>query len=256
MRIVVNADDFGYSKDTVEATIASIEAGHVTSATIMAGAPAADEAAAYARRTPEVSYGVHLIFVGDGPEKPIAPRSAVRGLVNWSGAFRRTNTQRLAAMLRALPVSQISEEIKAQVDWVRTRGVDVSHVDSHRHLHKYERLQEALEGTLPALGLNRVRNVQDIYLELPAVSPTRWFGSGWRRSLMRRFSTTDHFYMPTSTGDTSWQPVLDLVRAGETLEIGVHPGLDGWRAAEVEGSIELARSAAARGAALVTWRAI
>jgi predicted glycoside hydrolase/deacetylase ChbG (UPF0249 family) len=254
VRIVVNADDFGYSEETVAATIASIEAGYVTSATIMAGAPAADQAAAYARRTPNVSFGVHLVFVGDGPERPLAPPSSVEALLDRSGSFKRTNRQRLAAILRWLPLSQIEDEIKAQVEWVRARGVDVSHVDSHRHLHKYERFQEALERALPALGLARVRNVQDVYLRAPVLSPTRWWGPRWRESLMGRFATTDHFYMPTTTGDTSWVKALDAIESGESLEVGVHPGADGWRAAEVRGSADLARSVVAHGASLVTWR--
>ena len=41
MRLVLNADDFGYSDDTVEATIECFACGALTSATIMPAMPAA-----------------------------------------------------------------------------------------------------------------------------------------------------------------------------------------------------------------------
>ena len=64
MRIVVNADDFGASAETVEATIECLEEGALTSATIMPTMPAVDDALAYARDRPDRSFGVHLTFVG------------------------------------------------------------------------------------------------------------------------------------------------------------------------------------------------
>jgi len=64
VRIVVNADDFGASAETVAATIEAFEEGALTSATIMPTMPAAGEALAYARDRPDRSFGVHLTFVG------------------------------------------------------------------------------------------------------------------------------------------------------------------------------------------------
>ena len=51
-------------------------------------------------------------------------------------------------------------------------GVPVSHVDSHRHLHKYGPFAGALRRVLPGLGIERVRNVQDVYLRRRLLSPT------------------------------------------------------------------------------------
>ena len=76
MLVVVNADDFGSSSDTVRATIECFEAGALTSATIMPGMPATDEALAYARSRPDLSFGVHLTLTGDGEERPAVDRRA------------------------------------------------------------------------------------------------------------------------------------------------------------------------------------
>jgi len=258
VQIVLNADDFGHSVDTVEATIECFERGWLTSATLMAGMPASEQALEFARDHPEHSFGVHLILVGDGVEAPIAPAGEVPGLVDRRGRFPSTNLVRARALLGALPQAELKRELAAQIEWVRDRGVPVSHVDSHRHLHKFGPVREALVRVLPRLGIPRVRNVQDLYVRRPVASPTSWLGGRWRRRLMERFVTTDHFYMPASAGDERWLdllPQLEVLPAGETLEIGVHPGSheEDWRVQERLGLAEFAEAAAARGHTFIRW---
>lgn len=259
MRIVVNADDFGASTETVAATIAAFEEGSLTSATIMPTMPAAEEALAYARERTDRSFGVHLTFVGNGGERCAADPAELPALVDEAGRFPASTPVRLRALLRRLPAAELEREIAAQLALVRDGGVEISHVDSHRHLHKLAPFQAALGSVLPGFGIERVRTVQDVYLSRPLLRATYWVGSAWRRPLRRSFRTTDHFYMPASTGDLGWADGL-LERAGElpgaTLEVGVHPGADGWRADEARSAERLSVAARERGHELVTWRQI
>jgi predicted glycoside hydrolase/deacetylase ChbG (UPF0249 family) len=71
VRIVLTGDDFGLSDETVEATVACIEAGALTGASIMVNAAASARAFQFARSRPDVSFGVHLVLVGDGRERPV-----------------------------------------------------------------------------------------------------------------------------------------------------------------------------------------
>jgi hypothetical protein len=259
VRIVVNADDFGASAETVAATIQAFEEGAVTSATIMPTMPAAEEALAYACDRPDVSFGVHLTFVGNGDERCAADPGDVPALVDEAGRFPSATPVRVRALLHRLPVAEIEREISAQLALVRDRGVEISHVDSHRHLHKLAPFRTALRRVLPRFGIERVRTVQDVYLSRPLLGATYWVGSVWRRPLRRSFRTTDHFYMPASTGDLGWADDL-LGRVGElpgaTLEVGVHPGPDGWRDDERRSAKRLSARAGELGHALVSWREI
>jgi predicted glycoside hydrolase/deacetylase ChbG (UPF0249 family) len=259
VRIVVNADDFGASAETVAATIECLEQGALTSATIMPTMPAADEALAYARGRPDRSFGVHLTFVGNGEERCAADPADVPDLVGEEGRFPAATPVRLRALVRRVPVAQLEREIAAQLSLVRDGGVEISHVDSHRHLHKLAPFQAALRAVLPRFGIERVRTVQDVYLSPPLLRATYWVGSAWRRPLRRSFRTTDHFYMPASTGDLGWADGL-LERVGElpgaTLEVGVHPGDDGWRDDERRSAMRLRDRAGELGHELVTWREI
>jgi chitin disaccharide deacetylase len=259
VRIVVNADDFGASAETVAATIDGFEEGALTSATIMPTMPGAGEALAYARERRDRSFGVHLTFVGNGDERCAADPAAVPGLVDDGGSFPGATPVRLRALFRRLPVAEIEREIAAQLSLVAAAGVEISHVDSHRHLHKLAPFREALQRVLPRFGVECVRSVQDVYLRRPLLRATYWFGSAWRRPLVRSFRTTDHFYMPASAGDLAWADDL-LARVdrlpGATLEVGVHPGPEGWRDDERRSAARLSARAGELGHELVSWREI
>jgi predicted glycoside hydrolase/deacetylase ChbG (UPF0249 family) len=259
VRIVVNADDFGLSDDTVQATIGGIESGLITSASIMARMPATESALAYAATRGDVSFGVHLTFVGTGPETAVSDAADIPALAESDGQFRRTRDIRLAALLHRVPVAQIARETEAQIAVVRSAGVAVSHVDSHRHLHKFAPFREALRRVLPRFGITRVRTVQDVYLERPLRSPTYWLGRAWRRSLQQSFTTTDHFYMPTSAGDREWHTVVERLDAREasSIEVGLHPGHEEeWRRSELASLERFVEVAQIRGHELVPWTAI
>jgi predicted glycoside hydrolase/deacetylase ChbG (UPF0249 family) len=259
VRVVLNGDDFGWSPDTVRATIDCLEHGLLTSATIMPNMPATAEAIAYAHSRPEFSFGVHLCLTGDGTERPLCDPSAVPGLVDGEGLLLNTREARLRALVARLPVDQLEQEITAQISFVLEHGVPVSHVDSHRHLHKFRPIREALARTLPRFGLVRVRNVQDVYLRRPLRSPTYWLGRRWRRAIMAAYVTTDHFYMPTSAADTSWDVLatrLTQFSPSATIEIGVHPGYaESWRSRERDG-LEAFVTRARRAHRFLGWKEI
>lgn len=255
--VIVNADDFGYSTDTVEATIDCLERGVVTSASIMPNMSASDEALAYARGRPDFSFGVHLSLVGDWLAHPVAGREDVPSLVTTEGGLLPTNVFRLRALLGRLPLVELEREISAQIELVAASGVSISHVDSHRHVHKLPNVLRALANVLPRYGISRVRTVQNLYLRRPLASPTVWLGARWRRALTGIFETTEHFYMPTTTMDRDWDEALLGIAgtlSGGALEIGIHPGSDEqWRRDELA-AVERFSSAARRsGLSLAGW---
>jgi hypothetical protein len=254
MLVVVNADDFGSSSDTVRATIECFEAGALTSATIMPGMPATDEAFAFARTRPDLSFGVHLTLTGDGAERPLA--AGLPGLTRPDGSFLPTRTIRLRALARRLPQDELERELTAQIELVRGAGVPVSHVDSHRHLHKLGSVRAALARVLPRFGIERVRNVQDVYLNRPLTSATYWLGPLWRRGVERLAATTTHFYMPTGLDDVNWHGRLleHMRKLNGSLEVGVHPGFDDpWRNDERLSVLAFAAAAGSNGHQLVGW---
>jgi predicted glycoside hydrolase/deacetylase ChbG (UPF0249 family) len=255
MRIILNADDFGASPDINGAIIECLESGLVSSTSIMVGAASSEEAIGFAQRHPQYAYGVHLQFVGDGTERPISDPALVSDLVGPDGCFLSTNTIRLRALLNRINVSQIELEMRNQIERIREKGISVSHVDSHRHVHKFPLFRRAMANLLPKLQIDSVRNVQDMHIRRPVEHPTYWLGIPWRRGLMRSFVTTDHFYMPTTAHDPEWYRLAErLPRSDASLEVGVHPGrADEWRRQELESLEPFVEAASRSGHTFTDW---
>lgn len=258
MRIVTNADDFGEHEDCTKATIECLEAGALTGATIMPKMPATEMAIEYARSRPDLSWGVHLTYVGGTYERPVCDPKDVPDLVGPDGLFKHSQKVRLMGLLNRIPVDQAARETEAQIRTLLDRGVAISHVDSHGHLHKFGPFRKALAITLPKLGITRVRSVQDVYLKKPYKSFTYWFGPVHKNRIRAAFDTTDAFYMPSSAWDENWeQPLVDALAGlkAETIEVGVHPGYkDEWRDIERRGILKFAALAREAGHTLIGWR--
>src|SRR3970040_2228910 len=103
MRLLLHADDFGSSANTVRATIDCFEQEVLTSASIMPRMPATEQAVAFARAHPELDFGVHLTFVGDDQERPLTPPEQIPALTTPAGRFRKTRHPRIRALLRRRP---------------------------------------------------------------------------------------------------------------------------------------------------------
>src|ERR1700691_5844034 len=62
-RLIVNADDFGFTRDVNEGIIETHRNGILTATTLMANGAAFDHAVALARENPSLDVGCHLVLV-------------------------------------------------------------------------------------------------------------------------------------------------------------------------------------------------
>lgn len=107
--------------------------GIVTSTTITANMPAAAAAAGRLADAPRLGVGVHL-NVSQGP--PLT-REAL-ALADEDGVMRRTAVSVMAACVRhPRLLDTVAAECEAQIRWALDRGVVVTHLDSHRHVHGF-----------------------------------------------------------------------------------------------------------------------
>ncbi len=90
-RIIVNADDLGWNRQVNQATRVLMEAGLVTSATIMANGPCWSEAIDLARSKPDLSFGVHLNLTGG---RPLCGSRLLEPLLDDDGNFRKLDSYR------------------------------------------------------------------------------------------------------------------------------------------------------------------
>lgn len=257
MRLITHADDFGLDAESTEATIACLDAGILTSASIMANTPATRSAITYSVKNPDVSFGVHLVYVTDKNEEPISDPKDIATLVGPSGRFLATRDLLRRILQRRVDVQDVRRETAAQIAHLRDMGLPVSHVDSHGHIHKYGVFRKALATTLPRFAITKVRIAQDVHLSFKPLRPTYWLGGWWSSRLRSRWASTDHFFMPfAGRPDPEWPSKLRKRIQGiddGIMEIGVHPGYEGWRDGERRCLQEFVAGALEDGHRLISW---
>ena len=263
MKIILHADDFGFDQDTTAATIELLEGGCLTSATIMATMPAADEAIDYAAKHPEYSFGVHMTYV-DGLQPALKKKNS--SLLDTNGLFYPSNDVRKKAIKLSLNRNDIIEESLAQIEKVRQGGVKISHLDSHGHLHKFPSFLFALSEIKKRSGINKVRRVQNVFINPQHVSPTLILNRCFDAYISHTCRTTDYFYMSANNMDTGWADAvlaqIDQLPHDAVIEIGVHPGHadteeERWRIAEYHDIKDFAHKLIASGKhQITTWKEV
>ena len=131
-RLVIHADDFGFTAGVNRAIREGLEAGEITSASILVGGRRLDEALSWAADHREFDFGVHLNLTQG---TPVLPAAQVPSLVDRAGRFRSLRSLVLGLVTGRVRPAEIEAEWRAQIAVVRRAGVAISHLDSHEHVH-------------------------------------------------------------------------------------------------------------------------
>src|ERR1700722_15737800 len=86
-RLIVNADDFGFTAGVNRGIVEAHCRGVVTSSTLMANGPAFSDAVHLARTVPQLSVGCHVVLI-DG--RPLLDPKIISSLVAQNGADRNS----------------------------------------------------------------------------------------------------------------------------------------------------------------------
>jgi predicted glycoside hydrolase/deacetylase ChbG (UPF0249 family) len=150
--VIIHADDFGETVPITNGICYAIEAGVLTSTSIMANMPATGYALGRVRAlASQASFGAHLNLC-EG-----RPLTAARTLVDVQGDFHPKRTLIRRALSGKLSLTELESEITAQIAVLRDAGVFISHIDGHKHLHQLPIVSTAVANVSPRFGIERVR---------------------------------------------------------------------------------------------------
>ena len=177
-RLIVNADDFGLTSGVNRAIVEGHQRGIVTSTTLMACGARFDDAVSVARNHPQLSVGCHVVLV-DG--HPLSNAASVPSLLeSASGPKFRDSLSGFAivAVSGRLAPDELEREISAQVRHLQSAGIQVSHLDSHKHTHMFPVVLRALLKAAKNCGVKAIRNPFEplIFAKL----------GGWKRGFQLR----------------------------------------------------------------------
>lgn len=128
--LMIHADDAGMSHASNEGVIATLEAGTVTSVSIMMPCSWVPEFVSYLEKHPDTDAGLHLTMTAEWtPYRwgPVAGRDAVPGLVDASGYL----PDGVGEVVQNATPDEVETEIRAQIALAEKQGIDITHLDSH-----------------------------------------------------------------------------------------------------------------------------
>ena len=160
-KLVVNADDFGFTRDVNAGIIEAHRDGILTATTLMATGDAFDDAVRLAQETPSLDIGCHLVLVG-APGFPLTIPQLVRAV-----ALRRIH---------------IYDELVRQVRRIVDAGLSPTHLDTHKHTHLLPPILEAVARISEEFQIPWVRRPFDFPLQPGGVGGAK---RAWTNKLMR-----------------------------------------------------------------------
>ena len=260
-RLIINADDFGLTSGVNRAVAELHQAGLLTSATLMARAQATADAIQIALTTPSLGVGCHVVLL-DG-EPVLSTQSEIPNLADpITGRFRPSLIPFLGAVHRYWPrmaASPMNKEIEgeaaAQISLLQNRGIRLTHIDTHKHVHMFPAVLRPVLRAARAAGIRTVRNPFEPAWSLHAtqgaprlrrvqVSLLRRLQSSFHRIVAEEgFTTTAGAIGVLATGSLNAATIASLLRQlpRGTWELVTHPGYNDADLADVHTRLRASR---------------
>ncbi|GGI17335.1 chitin disaccharide deacetylase [Gottfriedia solisilvae] len=198
IKLIVNADDFGYSKGINYGIIEAHRNGIVNSTTMMMNMPGVSHAVDLAKENPNLKVGIHLVLTCGRPLLTDVPT-----LVDQNGFFKKNRD----ILESNISLEELEREWTAQVEKFLESGLTLTHIDSHHHVHTVPKFLPIVQKLSKKYNLS-VRRVSDHAIEgVPPFSDVflhEFYGEG---------ATYDYF-----------EKIVTQVQDGQTVEVMCHPG--------------------------------
>jgi chitin disaccharide deacetylase len=238
-RLIINADDFGFTPGVNRAIVEAHTHGVVTSSTLMANGRAFADAVSLAKTTPNLSVGCHIVFI-DG--EPVLPSKQLASLTTDSRFRDGIKTFAARAIAGLMNADQVVAEATAQIRKIQSAGIAVSHIDTHKHTHLFPKILKPLLRAAAASGVRAIRNPfgprlplrssqllarPKLWTRYAEVGVLRRFAGKFREAVDREgFSTPDGTLGIEVTGsldETLFRAIAGSLPEG-TWEFVCHPG--------------------------------
>jgi predicted glycoside hydrolase/deacetylase ChbG (UPF0249 family) len=236
-RIVINADDFGISSGVNQAVAQAHTDGVLTSTTIMANMPAADEAVEIAKQLPDLGVGVHLnLFEG----QPLSKDGCVDCLLDDNGSFALTPAKlSLLSIARRKIRNAIRMELATQIQWAIDNDLKPTHLDSHKHIHSFPIIFPIVCDLARRFEIAAIRFTLEPKQLLTMPWPLPSEGGRKRAKTIRIMAKINRIQNPallktdcllgvahTGKIDVNFFKAVALYNSAATAEVMTHPGLD------------------------------
>lgn len=233
--VIVTADDFGISPGVNRAVLISHNRGSLTHASLMAnGKHLKDAIILSGVSAPNLKLGLHINLTSG---KPVLKPEQVPDLVDEGGNFKYGPVGLLLQIIvNSNLKKQITAEITAQINKLKKREVQISHLDGHHHVHMIPGIFPLVVKLAKEFNIPRIRVVNESLVN--TMINTRkinflWNGGFARYVLLKTMCRinnykTDTYFFSILYSCKITPELLENIRIPKgfvNIEIMLHPGV-------------------------------
>jgi len=233
-RLIINADDLGFSPGVTDGILEAHKRGVLSSATLMTTMPDRDRALDLAAQAgtgaagQPLGVGIHLSLTQG------TPLTSCRRILTRDGHFIRS-LPKLFLRLRTKAARQEAQyELIAQIQYAQSRGLVPTHVDSHKHVCHFPPLHAPLIAACNATGIQWLRTTRERPTPgIPKLPFAYRVLAHFAQLLAKKaqaagLHTPDRFLGLSTTGKTTSAHILAFLQMpatpGTLTEYMLHPG--------------------------------
>lgn len=147
--LIITADDLGLARSINEGIAKAASEGVVTAVSVIPTGEAFEDAVAVLRNMPIKGIGAHLAL------------SETRPILSGSVFYKNHNRFFLDLFFKKVNLDNIYRELKAQLDILKEAGLNITHINSHEHVHMIPQvlsifIRLAGEYNIPAIRFPRL----------------------------------------------------------------------------------------------------
>lgn len=132
--LIINADDFGLLPEVNQGIIECFESGSITSTTLMVNMEGGQDAVEQAKKHPTLGVGFHFTLTQG---KPLSSKREIPTLVNGDGNFYPRGQLEKRIIMGKVAADDLKKEFLAQIEGFKQWGLEMTHIDSHHHIHMF-----------------------------------------------------------------------------------------------------------------------
>ena len=166
IRLIVNADDYGYYRSISRGILDAARTGVVNATGIMATGQCLDEVLPQLAADTRLDAGVHLNLTYGEP----ATAAMSQALAEWGGSFPGKYKMALAILFGKIRPGIIEQELSTQIERCLHGGNTLLFLNSHQHIHMLPAVYKMTVLLAKRFSIPFVRNTTAEWSGIPGVS--------------------------------------------------------------------------------------
>jgi predicted glycoside hydrolase/deacetylase ChbG (UPF0249 family) len=228
VKLIINADDLGYTPAINQAIFDLYNRERVSSTSLLVNMPYNQDAIERLGACPDLDVGVHLNLTKG---RPLLPLEQIPTLVGTSGGFWLTKEFYIRAATGRISLKEVEVELRTQIERSLDYGILPLHLDSHSHWHLLPHLRKLVKRLAKDYHIFGIRQTA---LRRTLIPSGLWLAMAARKNHPQsKFRISDYFFSLHHWLGSDGKPVKmlfskqlrDLIAGPDiTLELVTHPG--------------------------------